>query len=157
MLLLRLIDSLLTSYESNSTLRQLIDNTEIWINPLFNPDGFYFASDSLYFNSTRYNANDVDLNRNYPDPVAGEHPDEMEWQPETIAMMDFMKQQHVVLAANLHDGSEVVNYPWDSRSARHADDNWYSLISRQFADTMRTRVLRTEAIGISFTEAGRTM
>jgi hypothetical protein len=136
-LMLRLIDSLLTSYSSNSTIQQLLDNTEIWINPLFNPDGFYFASDSLFFNSTRYNANYADLNRNFPDPVAGDNPDGMEWQPETIAMMDFMKRHNIVLAANLHDGAEMVNYPWDSRSARHADDNWYIRLSRQFADTVQ--------------------
>ena len=136
-LMLRLIDSLLTSYSSNSNIQQLIDNTEIWINPLFNPDGFYFASDSLFFNSTRYNANYADLNRNFPDPVAGDNPDGMEWQPETIAMMNFMKGHNIVLAANLHDGSELVNYPWDNRITRHADDSWYQNISRQFADTVQ--------------------
>jgi hypothetical protein len=136
MLMLRLIDSLLTSYNSNNTIKQLVDKTEIWINPLFNPDGFYFASDSLSFNSRRYNANNADLNRNFPDPVAGDHPDDLEWQPETIAMMDFMKQCNIVLAANLHDGAELVNYPWDSRSERHADDSWFATLSRRFADTV---------------------
>jgi hypothetical protein len=51
-------------------------------------------------------------------------------------MMNFMKQQGIVLSANLHDGSELVNYPWDCRFARHADDSWYRYISRQFADTV---------------------
>jgi Zinc carboxypeptidase/Carboxypeptidase regulatory-like domain/Secretion system C-terminal sorting domain len=136
MLMLRLIDSLLTSYPTSEEVKELVDNTEIWINPLFNPDGFYFASDSLYFNSTRFNANYSDLNRNFPDPLAGDHPDAMEWQPETIAMMDFMKQHPIVLAANLHDGAELVNYPWDDRTIRHADDSWYIQLARQFADTV---------------------
>jgi hypothetical protein len=135
-LMLRLIDSLLSAYGTVQAIKELVDNTEIWINPIFNPDGFYFASDSQYFNSTRYNANHSDLNRNFPDPVAGDHPDGMEWQPETVAMMDFMKQQRIILAANFHDGAEMVNYPWDDRSVRHADDDWYIRLSRQFADTV---------------------
>jgi hypothetical protein len=136
-LMLRLIDSLLTAYNSNSTIKQLVDDTEIWINPLANPDGLYFESDTFIFNSKRFNANNTDLNRNFPDPVEGDHPDGVSWQPETIAMMEFMKQQKIVLAANLHDGSELVNFPWDSRIARHADDIWYRDISRQFADTVQ--------------------
>ncbi len=135
-LLLRLIDSLITAYAEDGVIKQIVDNAEIWINPLSNPDGFYFASDSLYFNSKRFNANNVDLNRNFPDPVAGDHPDGQSWQPETVALMNFMKQQKITLAANLHDGAELVNYPWDCRYERHADDRWYWLISRQYADTV---------------------
>jgi hypothetical protein len=135
-LLLRLIDSLLVSYDSNPAMHNLIDSTEIWINPLFNPDGFYFGSDSFLIDPTRFNANNIDLNRNFPDPVSGDHPDGNAWQPETIAMIAFMKRNNIVLAANLHDGTEVVNYPWDSRAERHADDVWYSFISREFADTV---------------------
>ncbi|MBN2272952.1 MAG: T9SS type A sorting domain-containing protein [Bacteroidales bacterium] len=136
-LTLRLIDSLLTAYNSNSMIKQLVDNTEIWINPLSNPDGFYFNSDTFSFNSKRFNLNNVDLNRNYPDPVAGDHPDGHEWQPENVAMMKFMKEQRIILSANLHDGAELVNYPWDCRFARHADDDWYHAISRQFADSVQ--------------------
>ena len=135
-LLLRLIDSLLTAYNHNNIITQLVNNTEIWINPLSNPDGFYFSSDSFSYDSKRFNLNNIDLNRNFPDPVAGDHPDGMPWQAETMAMMNFMKQQGIVLSANLHDGSELVNYPWDCRFARHADDSWYRYISRQFADTV---------------------
>ncbi len=135
-LLLGLIDSLLTAYGGNAAIQQIVDNTEIWINPLANPDGFYFASDSLYFNSKRFNANNVDLNRNFPDPVTGDHPDGQLWQPETIALMNFMKEQKITLAANLHDGAELVNYPWDCRYERHSDDGWYRQVSRQYADTV---------------------
>ncbi|MBK6966466.1 MAG: hypothetical protein IPH20_21865 [Bacteroidales bacterium] len=62
----------------------------------------------------RYNINGVDLNRNYPDPEDGDHPDGYAWQPETVAFMNFAGQHDFVAAANFHGGVEVVNYPWDT-------------------------------------------
>jgi hypothetical protein len=134
-LLLRLIEELLGQYGANAEITTLIDSAEIWINPLANPDGTYFLSDSTIYGATRFNANHVDLNRNFPDPVKGDHPDSYNWQTETAAMMNFMKILHPVLSANFHGGSEVVNYPWDSFRQLHPDDAWYRMISRQWVDT----------------------
>jgi hypothetical protein len=137
-LLLRLIESLLSQYGTNAEITTLVDGIEIWINPLANPDGTFFNSDSTIYGATRFNKNHIDLNRNFPDPVKGEHPDLNTWQTETVAMMNFMASRHPVLSANFHGGSEVVNYPWDSFSRLHADDTWYRLISRQWVDTAQT-------------------
>jgi hypothetical protein len=136
-LMLKLADSLLKGYESSTVLKDLIDNTEIWINPLANPDGFYFHADSFSLSSKRFNINHIDLNRNFPDAVRGQHPDGNDLQPENEAIMNFMKEQKIALSANLHDGAEVVNYPWDNRPEFHADDSWYQRIARQFADTVQ--------------------
>jgi hypothetical protein len=137
-LLLRLIESLLSQYGTSTEIRTLVDSSEIWINPLANPDGTFFTSDSTIYGATRFNKNHIDLNRNFPDPVKGEHPDSYTWQTETIAMMEFMKRVHPVLSVNFHGGSEVVNYPWDSFSRPHADDAWFRMISRQWVDTAHT-------------------
>ena len=77
----------------------------------------------------------MDLNRNFPDPADGAHPDGNAYQPETQAMMNLLDSNHVVLAANFHEGAEVVNYPWDTWQARHADDLWFQYISKMFADS----------------------
>ena len=134
-LLLRLIENLLSQYGTNAEITTLVDSAEIWINPLANPDGTFFTSDSTIYGATRFNANHIDLNRNFPDPVKGEHPDSYTWQTETVAMMNFMKSLHPVLSVNFHGGSEVVNYPWDSFSQLHPDDAWYRMISRQWVDS----------------------
>jgi hypothetical protein len=135
-LMLRLIETLLQRYEQDDRIRKLVDSTEIWINPLANPDGTYFLSDSSLVGATRFNANQVDLNRNFPDPVLGEHPDSYIWQDETVAMMNFMKGMPLVLAVNFHTGTEVVNYPWEAFARLHPDDEWYRRISRDYADTV---------------------
>ncbi|NCA86475.1 MAG: PKD domain-containing protein [Clostridia bacterium] len=135
-LLLRLADHLVSGYGQDAAITQLIDNTEIWINPLANPDGTFYGGDHTVNGSRRYNANSVDLNRNYPDPEDGQHPDGNAWQPETIAFMQLAEAQNFAMSANTHGGAEVINYPWDTWARLAADDAWWRHVSRQYADTV---------------------
>jgi hypothetical protein len=130
-LMLRLADYLLSNYNDNPGVKELIDNLDIWINPLANPDGTYNSGDAIS-SPVRFNANGVDLNRNFPDPTL---PD-MVYEKETVDMMSFMRKHRFVLSANFHAGAEIVNYPWDRwLSKLHADDAWFHGISRGYADT----------------------
>lgn len=134
-LMLRLIDYLLTNYGTDERITRLVDEIEIYINPLFNPDGAYFGGDGTTVTSPiRRNANNKDLNRNYPDPRTGPNPDGPH-QPETLAMMAFLDTITVTMSANFHGGAEVVNFPWDTWVARHADHNWFRYVSKEYADT----------------------
>ena len=133
-LMLRLIDFLLNNYQKDAAVTRMVDSLDIWINPLANPDGTYF-NDSTVWDATRFNANNIDLNRNFPDPIAGMHPDDNDYQPENTAMISFMKSNHFSLSANFHGGAEVVNYPWDSNLASHADKAWFEYISKEYADS----------------------
>ncbi len=146
-LLLRLANYLLENYPDNKRILDLVDNTEIWINPLSNPDGTYAAGNHTVNGATRNNAAThlssagnpgVDLNRNFPDPRVGPNPDNNEHQPETTAMIDFMKKHNFVLTANFHSGAEVVNYPWDTWTQQHPDNDWYRTLSREYADTVHS-------------------
>ena len=134
-LCLRFIDSLLTAYGSDAYITRLVDSLEIWINPLANPDGTYHSGDHTVYGATRYNANFVDINRNFPDPADGDHPDGYSWQPETMAMIDLAGAQRFIISANQHGGAEVVNYPWDTWARAHSDQEWYQDICHQWADT----------------------
>ncbi len=130
-LMLRLADYLLKNYNTSSRIKELVDNLEIWINPLSNPDGTYRTGD-IISDPVRSNANGYDLNRNFPDPgISG-----VVRQKETIDMMKFMRERRFVLSANFHSGAEVVNYPWDRWSRLHADNDWFYDISRKYADTV---------------------
>lgn len=133
-MMLRLADYLLKNYNTGPRVKNLVDNLEIWINPLANPDGTY-KTGNIMSSPVRYNANGYDLNRNFPDPVT---PNAVK-QKETIDMMKFMRKHRFVLSANFHAGQEVVNYPWDRwLSKLHADDNWFYNISRAYADTVHS-------------------
>jgi PKD repeat protein len=133
--MIALIDHLLSNYGAIDQVTNLVDNLDIYINPNANPDGTYAGGNSTVQGATRSNANGVDLNRNYPDPQDGPHPDGNEWQAETIALMDFAENHDFVMSANFHGGAEVVNYPWDTWPDLHADDLWYQMVSHEYADT----------------------
>jgi len=131
-LMLRLADYLLKNYNSNSRVKKLLDNLEIWINPLANPDGTYRTGNTI-ISPVRYNANGVDLNRNFPDPF---QPYDIR-EKENIDMITFMHKHKFVISANFHSGAELINYPWDRWLSKfHADDTWFNIISRSYADTV---------------------
>jgi hypothetical protein len=134
--MLRLIDTLLTSYGTNPRITNMIDNMEIYICPLHNPDGTYHGGNASVSGAWRGNANGVDMNRNFPDPADGPHPDGNAWQVETQAMMNFASNHNFVISANFHGGVEVLNYPWDTWSRLHPDDSWWQHVCRDYADTV---------------------
>lgn len=132
-LTLRLIDYLTQNYGTDSQVTRLVNSIEIWINPMANPDGTYAGGNATVSGATRFNANAIDLNRNFPDPQDGQHPDGNAWQTETLVFMSQAENQNFVMSANLHSGAVVVNYPWDTWQIRHADDNWWQLVSHEYA------------------------
>jgi len=134
-LLLRMIDSILTTYGTDPEITDMVDNMVIWINPNANPDGTYAGGNNTVSGATRYNANGYDPNRNFPDPEDGPYPGGTR-QIETIHQMDFASANSIVISTNHHGGAEVLNYPWDTWSRRHADDAWLIDICRAYADTV---------------------
>ena len=121
-LMLRLIDDVLSGYNTISEYTQIVNNVDLWINPLANPDGAYASGNQTISGATRNNANGVDLNRNYPDPQNGLNPDGNAWQEETLIFMDLADSIQFDMSCNIHTGAEVFNYPWDTWSRLTADD-----------------------------------
>ncbi len=110
-----LIRLLVNSYGIDPVLTALVDDLEIYICPLHNPDG--------NANGTRYNAEGFDLNRCFPDPVDDPIDDPAGRPTEVRHMMNFQAAHNVVLGANFHTGSLVVNYPWDSMYGEYTPDD----------------------------------
>jgi hypothetical protein len=135
-LLLRLSDYLLCNYDNDDRVARLVDNIEIWINPLANPNGTYRNDNSTVNGATRGNGNNLDLNRNYPDPDDGPHPDGRDYQEETVIFMDFAERERFNISANFHGGIELFNYPWDTFSELPADVEWWLCLGRAYADTV---------------------
>nr|WP_315148446.1 M14 family zinc carboxypeptidase [uncultured Flavobacterium sp.] len=150
--MLRLIDYLLTKYGTDTEVTNIVNGTELFINPLANPDGSYKSVGNDIYNPggatntpTRANKNGVDLNRNYGDAIGGLHADGNAYQPETIAFMNFEQTRNFVLAANYHGGTEVFNFPWDTsytpgtgNFSYHPHDNYFKYVSKEYASLCQT-------------------
>ncbi len=152
-LMIRLIDYLLSNYGTDSEVTNLVNSTEIYINPNANPDGSYRAAgNNIISNPVRANANGQDLNRNYPDNqntgrINGNSANTSRlhfsstggvYENETQAFMKFEESKNIVLAANFHGGTELVNYAYDNTYSLHADQNFYENISVEFATNAQT-------------------
>lgn len=132
-MMLRLIDELLTA-EGLPEVNNVRNNIDLFICPNANPDGTYRKGNHTVNGATRSNAFGIDMNRNYPDRVEGNHPDGKKYALETELFMELADEYQFTMAANYHGGAEVINYPWDNSKSRHVDDKWWQMISRQYAD-----------------------
>lgn len=131
---MNLIDYLTTNYGSIQRVTDLVDNVDIWIMPLMNPDGYDRTT------RTRYNANGVDLNRNFPDVYSSPNNTTTGRQVETAAIMNWAFGETFTLSANLHGGELVVNYPFDSNASGTSgvytaspDDDLFIYISLEYS------------------------
>ena len=137
-LMLHLADYILNNATSDSAVMKLLDNVDLYICPLENPDGAYHLTNDIIWQgegySTYHNYNDVQLNRNYPHlPGLGT---EANIQPETQAIIDWVTPLHFVMSVNFHCGAELINYPWDSWTTSqraHADADWFRYTGQNYA------------------------
>ncbi len=122
-MLLNFADYLTSNYGQPGfdDVTELVDDYEIHIMPQHNPDG--------YVAGQRWNANFIDLNRNFLAP-AGTHPTR---QIETTHFMDHANAHHFVLSQNGHGGALVVNYPWDYTFTRAPDDDAMIQMSLEYS------------------------
>ena len=134
-IMLRLINELCTS--TDSQIVDLVNNLDIYIMPLTNPDGTYNGGNSTVNNAKRYNGNNIDLNRNYKDYYQGAHPDGNSYEDETIWTMAMGDENLFTMSANYHGGAEVMNYPWDATYEDHADKAWYEYVCTQYVQVAR--------------------
>ncbi|UCE81099.1 MAG: PKD domain-containing protein [Methanobacteriota archaeon] len=144
----QLIENLTMLYGSDPRISWLVDNREIWIIPVVNPDGLDFSlSDPANedWRKNRRNNGDgtygVDLNRNYNgsqngDPLGewgGAGTSNETWQstycgeypfsePETQAIRDLTLNHSFVVALDLHTYGDLVMWPWGYTANATPDD-----------------------------------
>jgi len=135
-LLLRFVDEVLRNYGTDPMTTALVDNVELWVNPLANPDGTYFGGDDTVADAIRdytdADGNDSGIDPNRDFPILGASVTMDAWR-ETQAMMTFAAAHSFVLSANFHGGAEVLNYPWDTVPRAHVDSDWFIQVASAYA------------------------
>lgn len=117
---------LVENYDSNSYIEDLVDNREIWIIPMVNPDGREA--------SIRYNANGIDLNRDYGYMWAGEGGSLAPFsQPETKVIRNHALENNFVLSLSYHTTAAYVNFIWNYKEDPAPDDEVIVELSNQYA------------------------
>jgi len=125
---------LVENYASNSQVQALVNNREIWILPTINPDGKVANS--------RYNANGVDLNRNYGYFWDGAGGGSVPFSEiENQVMLQHLEENNVSLEYNYHSVAQYVNYPWDYHPADPVDSQYIVTLSQIYADSANLTVI----------------
>ncbi|KAM9331526.1 carboxypeptidase Z [Gastrophryne carolinensis] len=135
-LLIYLAQYLCSEYQlGNERIQTLINTTRIHLFPSMNPDGYDLAAEEgpgyNGWTNGRMTAQNIDLNRNFPDLTSEVHkimkvksarvdhmpiPESYWWEkiaPETKAVMKWMRAIPFVLSGSLHGGDLVISYPYD--------------------------------------------
>jgi PKD repeat protein len=112
--LIRYARDLCLGYGIDSIYTTLIDNREIWLYYMVNPDGRASMS--------RYNAYGVDVNRDggYMWNAEGYSSSPFS-QKESKALRKCMLENQFVVYTNYHSGIEIIAYPWSYRSSSTPD------------------------------------
>jgi hypothetical protein len=117
---------LVQNYSTNSTVTTYVDNREIWIIPLVNPDGRDMGQ--------RRNANNVDLNRDYGYMWDGAGSSSSPFsQPETQVIREHALQNNIVLSYSYHTTAKYVNYVWNYKPQPTPDEPLIDMISDVYA------------------------
>ncbi len=99
-----MIEHLLENYGVDPNITWIVNEREIWIIPMLNPDG--------YESGSRYNADGIDLNRDYYSPD-GSNAGTCWRGAESRALRDFNVGMNPVTSLTFHSGAVYVNYLWD--------------------------------------------
>ncbi len=159
---------LLTNYETDSRIKSVVDQSEIWIVPLLNPDGLEYSIHFYrYWRKNRRDNGDssygVDLNRNYgykwsfdnqgssPNPNSEVYRGtEAFSEPETQAIRDFFLERNFQSLISYHSYSQAIIYPWGYTTEPTSQDQLLS----QIAATMSGLI---QSINGNFYEYGQTV
>jgi len=150
------MDHLTNNYASDPAIQDLVDNREIWLVLVCNPDGYYYneiiapGGGGMWRKNRRYNSDGtygVDLNRNfgymwgYDDIGSNPYPGASAYrgtgpfsEPETQSLRDFEIAHNFVLSNYYHSYSNVLIYPWSYVRAVTPDEDVY----RAIGDTIFT-------------------
>jgi murein tripeptide amidase MpaA len=143
---------LVENYASDPVVRSYVDNGEIWIVPMLNPDGHQYTIDvdRWWRKNRRYNGGGsygVDLNRNYGYMWGGPGSSGDRWsdiyrgpapfsEPETQAIRSLALNHDFQAVMSYHSYGQLILHPWSYTSTPAPDKEHLSLLAEDMADSI---------------------
>ncbi|MEZ4804789.1 MAG: M14 family zinc carboxypeptidase [Bacteroidia bacterium] len=145
------------NYNSDSTIRTIVNQSEMYFVPFLNPDGYVYNQSTnpngggYWRKNRRLNADStygVDLNRNYgfnwaannlgssPTPSSNTYRGTSAFsEPETKNMRDFCLSRHFESTLNYHSFGNYLIFPWgmDVNGSTTPDNARYDWMARQLS------------------------
>jgi carboxypeptidase T len=147
---------LLENYNSDQSIKDLVDNTEMYFVPVFNVDGYLYnisiapAGGGMWRKNRRYNGVNsqgnpvygIDLNRNYgykwgnddtgssPNPSSDTYRGTAPFsEPETRMIKYFCESHNFLIALNYHSFANLLLSPWGWTEEQCADSTLFDTYS----------------------------
>jgi hypothetical protein len=122
-----MVKYLLSRYGSDTLATRLVNTREIWLLPMYNPDGYVAAR--------RYNGNNVDLNRNWGWMWGGETAQGASAfsEPENRAVLAHIMRHPMVLFVSFHAGTEYISFPWSYSPDSAPEKPLLSFLSQRYS------------------------
>jgi murein tripeptide amidase MpaA len=133
-------DRLLHDSPRDPTLRAFLDRTNLWVVPVVNPDGYQYTwSGRRFWRKNRRGDHGVDLNRNFGVAWGGRGSSSNERaetyrgaypfsEPESAALRDLSKREHIALHIDFHAYGQLVLYPWGHTTTPTKDRDLFAAI-----------------------------
>ena len=151
-----LAEYLVEHYDSDPEIRSLVDQSQIWIIPLLNPDGLEYSIHFYrYWRKNRRDNGDgsfgVDPNRNYdymwglddegssPEPSSAVYRGQAPFsEPETQAIRDFFPGKKIQALMSYHNYSQIILYPWGYTFVPSAKDGLLFEMAAEMSSLMES-------------------
>jgi len=145
---------LLEHYQDNSAIQGLVNEAQIWVLPLVNPDGLEYSIRVYRYWRKNRRLNDdgtfgVDLNRNYgfnwgidnrgssPNPASEVYRGPAPFsEPETRAVRDLFYENQIQGLISYHSYSQVILYPWGFTAAPAEKNSLLFALAQHLSDLM---------------------
>ncbi len=154
---LQLIENITDQYGLDARISWLVDNRDIWVIPVVNPDGmdYYMSTGEIWRKNRHLNYDGsygIDLNRNYAGSENGDpfgawggvgtssEPSDPNYcgespfsEPETQAVRDLAWSQGFEVAADFHMSGDGIAWPWGYTMEPTEDDAELSHIADELS------------------------
>lgn len=141
-------DRLVRGYDRDPAIRAFVDRTSVWVVPVANPDGYQYSwASRRFWRKNRRGDHGVDLNRNFavawggPGSSSSKRADTYRGEyafsePETAALRDLVKREHIALHVDFHAYGQLVLYPWSHTGSPAKDRDRFAATGDRIASAI---------------------